>query len=736
MLSRINNHVVFPLRDLHAYPGSPTLDITLWLFSSPETGRRVWLLAPSGAPVVRIDDVELRPLQVHEGETRWIDYGTAELPTGFSQIRVTGWSQNECAGAWLVLTSRLDFSPAGGTLDECQRALWGIAQADAGTTRIEPAEVEVGRPATLTATYTAGPRGLPQGAVVRFSVPKAFTAPQAEDPDKPGYVQVAADCAPAIEKILNAADSHASTDIFVRLAAPLRPGGEIAVRYATARTYLFPLRFEDNVLRYWYTKRPPLAVTVAVDDDHPYVPAAAGHAVAFLPGPAERLHLFLPGRRHRGEEIALRGLVTDRYRNHPHGVVEPMPLAFDMLRDGTRQPLPGRPRWSADGCRFTLPLPDLEPGVYRVIARAADGVETSSNPLEILARDSGTPRLYWGEIHGHTEMSDGSGDFAGLYRHAREDGCLDFAAAADHACYFSDNQWQWMQDVTNAWNAPGRFVTLVGYEWAGKQCHRNLYTTRDRLDLFRGMYEPTSVLETVWRHFHGDDQVVGGPHGMLAHGVIWEDAQHDPAVERFVEIYSMWGAGEERDGPLVPDYARDAGTSARELLMRGVKVGFTGGGDCHEGRVGFSVEDPGGQGTMPHTFSARIFYRCGLTAAELPALDRPALIGALRHRRTYATTGARILLAFSVSGLAMGEEGACDAAECRAEVHATAPLQAVEVIKDGEVAFRQETDTLDISLSWQDPVPLAGESWYYLRVTQQDGHVAWSSPVWVRAAEG
>jgi hypothetical protein len=104
----------------------------------------------------------------------------------------------------------------------------------------------------------------------------------------------------------------------------------------------------------------------------------------------------------------------------------------------------------------------------------------------------------------------------------------------------------------------------------------------------------------VWKHFHGDKEVVGGPHAPLAHGLIWE--HHDPEVERFIEIYSMWGAGDSRDNRLVPDFARKnpRGLPVNELLARGEKLGFTGGGDCHEGRVGFTQEDPDGQGTPPN----------------------------------------------------------------------------------------------------------------------------------------
>ncbi len=192
---------------------------------------------------------------------------------------------------------------------------------------------------------------------------------------------------------------------------------------------------------------------------------------------------------------------------------------------------------------------------------------------------------------------------------------------------------------------------------------------------------------------------------------------HNPNVQRFMEIYSMWG------------YFDDMAFS---FLNKGEKFGFTGGGDCHEGRCGFSVEDADGQGVTPHTFARDISYRCGLTASVMPNLTRKDLIKSLRDRKIYPTTGARILLDFKISGLSMGEEGTLnDAPELTAEIHACEQIELVEVIKNGEVIHSVKDVPEDYTLSWQDN---SGESgWYVIRVTQKvDGQKAWSSPIWIK----
>jgi hypothetical protein len=136
-----------------------------------------------------------------------------------------------------------------------------------------------------------------------------------------------------------------------------------------------------------------------------------------------------------------------------------------------------------------------------------------------------------------------------------------------------------------------------------------------------------------------------------------------------------------------------------------------------------------------------------MTAALMPRLDRLSLLQSIRNRRTYATTGARILLDFTVGGFpmgaigttvpmgAMGATGTAQAVECRATVHAVEPIRMIRIIKDGEEVWSQQPDQLDVSVRWVDPIQPTDEHYYYLHVVQADGHMAWSSPVWVRPSE-
>ena len=739
---------IIALSDLNFYPGTEWLDTTVYLPWTRDTRRCVWLMVPKSSPTISVDDVTLEPQHVLHQRPRWIDYGARQLPIRpehwyggeFHQLRIRGLQVSECAGSYLVISGDLDLSMEGlNGIQDVERALWGLARCDAGTTTLRPSRVAAGSGGELVVRYTAGPQGLPAGALVRFNVPRAFSRPQTENAGAPGFVSV--DNADGRVTIGAIKKSWASgIDIVCRLEEELPPTKGFSLGYSLHRTFIYPVDLYDSESRYPYSIPPPLVTSVALSENHSFVSLAEANAHSFgvMPGPSEQLYLFLPGRRFASEELSLRGTFTDRFRNSPPSG----PIDADVelwLESESGRVLLGSP---ADHFvarhRFEIPMPCLAPGVYRAVAYRHSAHErvTVSNPLEILdENENHRHRIYWGEIHGHTGMSDGIGDYSELYRHAREEGCLEFAAATDHAELFSDNQWLWMQDVTSSWNQPGSFVTLVGYETEGKQRDRIIYTSRSRLKLFRGRYPPTSSLDVVWGHFHGDEETVGGAHALLAHGVSWEHWQHhDPSVERFLEIYSMWGANDFHNSPLVPDWIDEwiaqglikPPMSANELLQKGIKLGFTGGGDCHQGHCGFVSETPDGQ-----VFNAYMHFRCGMTAAIIPRLDRASLIQALRNRQTYATTGARILLDFAASGLAMGSIGSAQKVECVAKVHGVEPLTRLEIIKDGRIAWSEEVNKLDVEIHWRDPEPPREEHYYYLHVVQADGHRAWSSPVWV-----
>ena len=59
----------------------------------------------------------------------------------------------------------------------------------------------------------------------------------------------------------------------------------------------------------------------------------------------------------------------------------------------------------------------------------------------------------------------------------------------------------------------------------------------------------------------------------------------------------------------------------------------------------------------------------------------------------------------------------------------------MEVLRNGEVihtGHRRRKDDEDMcKVDWEDRPELAGDAYYTARVFQEDGEMAWSSPIWV-----
>ncbi len=712
---------IYSLQNAAANPGSNFLDQVLYFpCKSGTIPLRMWLGTNAVEPEIEIDEVRFQSVSGKSDGWRWVDFGEIKLPflkeRGFGIIRYFGISPAQAQDSWLVITVQTNLSLCG-KINDVEKQLWGLCREDAGTTTITPSSVTVGSPTVFTVTYQAGTKGLPSGALLKFFVPKAFAEPQWDYPENDGYVRLNESDTPIDRVVIRpSVDSHQKYEIIYRLPQGLTPVGKTVISYRTDYTYIHASKFADVDLLYWFMNYPPLRTMVAVNEKKSFVPLLKNnsHQVEFTPGSPERLFLFLPGRRRSGAKIELKGLITDHYRNLPDIVCSPR---FHLVISGHEKIRLNQPKFSGKST-FSLTLPELKPGIYRIKAIDNDNgtILAVSNPLQIISPDSKLEEVFWGEIHGHSEASDGSGGFAEMLCQARDCFALDFAASGDHACYFSDNEWEWMQDVTNSFNTTGRFCTLIGYEWAGEQGHRNIYTSRPRLPRYRGMQPSTNRLETVYTKFTGDYEVVAGPHTHHT-GDFWK--YHQPEVERFFEIYSMWGEFDHL---------------AEKLLSEGAVIGFTGGGDCHEGRVGLSVEDPERHKKVPHSFVDSMRHKCGLTAAVMAELSRPALIKALREHSTYATSGARILLDFAISGFPMGTVAKAEKIGVSFEVHACAEIADVKLIKDGEPIKVFDGQGLDMADSWNDIINDCDRHWYYLKVTQVDGDKAWSSPIWINAA--
>ena len=113
-------------------------------------------------------------------------------------------------------------------------------------------------------------------------------------------------------------------------------------------------------------------------------------------------------------------------------------------------------------------------------------------------------------------------------------------------------------------------------------------------------------------------------------------------------------------------------------------------------------------------------------------LDRKNLIYSLRNRKIYATTGDRILIDFNLSGYKMGEIGKTDRVIITSEIHGCEKIKEINVIRNGKTIYKEKYDKMDIDFKFEDKKVEKRNYYYYIKVVQKNGEIAWTSPIWVK----
>jgi len=399
-----------------------------------------------------------------------------------------------------------------------------------------------------------------------------------------------------------------------------------------------------------------------------------------------------------------------------------------------------------------------EEGVHRL--ELADG---RTNPISS-APMTGGYQLFWGDIHGHCSStppeygpSHGLGTPTEYHEFARDVARLDFVALTE---YVPDDH-EYRQEVVRQYHDPGRFVPFFALEWGGSHTglkgHVHVVYAEDRdIPLPPAKRNPPDDPRLLIESLRSNGQrALVIPHHTNAqrdHDRQFSDAAGDMFGEHLDHAKTLRIA-DEGWGPWCwwqdyPDYIRlfeicqmrgsfeldrlekgvmfaGYGASAQNALAKGLRWGFTGSTDTHLGR-------PGDRDALLCLGTER---RGGMTAVLAKQLTRQALFEALCARRCYATTFARIILDVSVNGQPMGSELTLPPraeAHISVAVHGTDTIDRVEIVRNNVDVHCVQEGCEDVSFDWSDQLPAEGSSFYYVRVTQRDGEMAWSSPVWIQ----
>ena len=276
----------------------------------------------------------------------------------------------------------------------------------------------------------------------------------------------------------------------------------------------------------------------------------------------------------------------------------------------------------------------------RVGARHGDA-RVESNLVRALG--PGESKTWWGDLHGQTRATVGTGTIDEYFAFGRDVALLDMMSHQANDFQVTEEEWRRLKGEIERYHEDGRCVIFVGYEWSGMTPgggDRNVMYRGDIASLHRSSHAEVDDMADaatdcfpvteLFEQFRGREDVLLVPHigGRYADIVGFHDARLEPVVE----IYSDWGRFE---------------WLLHDALAKGYKVGVVSNSDGHKGRPGAS--HPGAS-----TFGA---YG-GLTCVLADSLTRESVFEAIRARRCYGVTAAqRIHIELTVNGLPMGAEG-------------------------------------------------------------------------------
>ena len=400
----------------------------------------------------------------------------------------------------------------------------------------------------------------------------------------------------------------------------------------------------------------------------------------------------------------------------------------------------------ADGRLTYTPAADMTDGRTNVTVTVtrADGKTASFNWFFTVGQAQ--YQLYFGQLHSHTQYSDGAGSLDAALDYVKnlpESANVQFVAFTDHSNYFdttgaanpegalydmslasasSQETWNSYRSSVAAFNEAnaGSLVALAGFEmtWSGGPGHINTFNTpgivsRNNSTLnnktdYAGMRAYYALLSQQ----EGADSLSQFNHPGNTFGTFGDFAFWDPVIDsRMYMVEAGNGEGQIGAGGYYPSY--EYYTMA---LDKGWHLAPTNNQDNHKGRWGNANDAR--DVILTDDFSEQGIY------------------DALRAMRMYATEDKNLEIGYTVNGMLLGSS-LTEVPE-KLNIHVTVndpdasdSISKVEVIvNSGKTAY-----------TWDDPAVLAtGDlsvtldpdySYYYIRVTQGDGDLAVTAPVWV-----
>jgi hypothetical protein len=354
-----------------------------------------------------------------------------------------------------------------------------------------------------------------------------------------------------------------------------------------------------------------------------------------------------------------------------------------------------------------------------------------------------TYQLLRGEFHRHTEISshrDQDGPFEDMWRYGLDVAKMDWIGPGDHdngvgpTGMTLEYTWWLSQKQIDMYHHAPTFIPMFTYERSVPypSGHRNVIfakrgirplprygNAQQQQDKLFGTPEQGSPdVKNFYAYLKFFDGICSSHTSATNMGTDWRD--NDPQVEPVVEIYQ--GHRQNYEEPQAPKSARDAqdsigGYQPAGFVWEAFKKGY---------KLGFQV-------SSDH-ISTHISY--AIVFAEKPT--REGIVDAFKKRHSYGAND-NIILDVRCGNYMMGDEFTQKSPpKLDIIVQGTAPVARVDIVRQvdkaaPEYVYAVEPNKRSVKLSWTDNAAKAGAvNMYYVRVMQEDGKMAWASPMWIR----
>ena len=379
----------------------------------------------------------------------------------------------------------------------------------------------------------------------------------------------------------------------------------------------------------------------------------------------------------------------------------------------------------------------------QVTVKRTDGKSASLNWYFIVG--TAQYQRYFGQLHSHTQYSDGSGSLDTALDYVKdlpESANIQFVAFTDHSNYFdskspneeaalydaslvkdsdADHSWKTYKDTIAKFNASQSDVIAIGgfeMTWSGGPGHINTFNTegvvsRNNKTLNNktddaGMKAYYALLSQP----EGIDSISQFNHPGTTFGTFSDFAYWDGVIDSRIYMVEVGnGEGQIGAGGYYPSYEYYI-----MALDKGWHVAPTNNQDNHKGRWGNANDAR--DVIITDNFSEEGIYE------------------AIRERRMYSTEDKNLELGYTVNGNMMGSTISTVPEALDIEVSVADPDKADSISKVEIVA-----NSGNVVYTWDDSAELAAGlltaqlapsySYYFVRVTEADGDLAVTAPVWV-----